>query len=274
MNILVTGHLGFIGSNLKKALEERRHDVFGIDESIFVELDWRDKLDELLTNIRPSCVFHVGACSDTLNDDISYVMTRNFDFTYGLSLWCQAYNIPLIYSSSAAIYGNDSSMNLYAWSKYCGESLVTMANGISLRYFNVYGPGEENKGKMASMFYQAWQNQNNGVVTKLFRMNPMRDFVYIDDVVEANLYALDFYPFFKGKVFDVGTGNARTFENALEHMKIPYEYYDSNVELPKYYQFYTKASEHKFMTNWMAKNSLEVGLEKYIQYLKNKKNNA
>ena len=269
MNVLVTGHNGFIGSNLKKALEDRRHEVFGIDESIFDDIDWRDKLDEILTEIRPSCIFHVGACSDTLEDDISYVMSRNFDFTYGLSLWCQAYNTPLIYSSSAAIYGNGdgSGMNLYAWSKYAGESLVVMANGISLRYFNVYGPGEEHKGKMASMFYQSWVSHKNGVKPKLFTMNPMRDFIYIDDVVDANLYALDFYPFFKGKTFDVGTGEARPFEDGLEQMKIPYEYHGNETKLPKNYQFYTRASEHRFMINWRAKFTLEQGLSRYLEYL-------
>lgn len=272
MNVLVTGHNGFIGLNLKKALEDRRHEVFGIDESIFNDIDWRDKLDEILTEIRPSCIFHVGACSDTLEDDISYVMSRNFDFTYGLTLWCQAYDIPIIYSSSAAIYGSGSGngMNLYAWSKYAGESLVVMANGISLRYFNVYGPGEEHKGKMASIFYQSWVSHRNGVKPKLFTMNPMRDFIYIDDVVDANLYAWDFYPFFKGKTFDVGTGEARPFEDGLEQMQIPFEYYGHETSLPKYYQVYTRASEHRFMINWKAKFTLEQGLNKYLNYLKNK----
>jgi ADP-L-glycero-D-manno-heptose 6-epimerase len=267
MNVLVTGHNGFIGSNLKRALEERRHVVFGIDESIFDDVDWRDKLDELLTEIRPSCIFHVGACSDTLEQDISYMMSRNFDFTYGLTLWCQAYDIPIIYSSSAAIYGGGVGMNLYAWSKYAGESLVTMCNGVSLRYFNVYGPGEEHKGKMASMFYQSYVKNKEGVIPKLIKMNPMRDFIYVDDVVDANLYAWDFYPFFKGKTFDVGTGVARPFEDGLELMGIQWDYYGDDFVLPKNYQFYTRASESRFMTNWRAKFTLESGLNKYLSYL-------
>lgn len=267
MNVLLTGHNGFIGSKLKKALEDRRHEVLGIDESIFDELDWREKLDELLTEIRPSCIFHVGACSNTLEKDVSHMMSRNFDFTYGLALWCQAYDIPIIYSSSAAIYGGDSGMNLYAWSKYAGESLVTMCNGVSLRYFNVYGPGEEHKGNMASMFYQSWFNHKNGVKPKLFRMNPMRDFIYIDDVVDANLYAWDFYPFFKGKTYDVGTGEARTFESGLDFMNIPYEHHGFDVVPPKNYQYYTKANENRFMINWRAKFTLEQGLGRYLEYL-------
>lgn len=267
MNVLVTGHNGFIGSNLKKALEDRRHNVFGIDESIFENKDWKDSLDEKLNEIRPSCIFHVGACSNTLEEDVSYMMSRNFDFTYGLTLWCQAYNIPIIYSSSAAIYGNGMGLNLYAWSKYVGESLVTMANGVSLRYFNVYGPGEEHKGNMASMFYQSWCKHVNGVKPKLFTMNPMRDFIYVDDVVDANLYAWEFYPFFKGRVFDVGTGEARPFEDGLEQMKIPYEYHGHEMILPKNYQFYTRANQDKFMTNWRAKFNLEQGLSKYLEYL-------
>jgi len=271
MNILVTGHNGFIGSNLKKALLDRGHEVFGIDESIFDEIDWRDKLDEVLTNIQPSFIFHVGACTNTLEDNINLVMSRNFDFTYGLSLWSQAYNTPIIYSSSASIYGSGSNnLNLYGWSKYAGESLVTMCNGVSLRYFNVYGPGEEHKGKMASMFYQAWDNHVNGRMTYLFGTTPTRDFVYIDDVVEANLYAMEFYHFFKGKVFDVGTGVSRPFEHGLGIMNIPFEYHGYDVKLPSNYQFYTKASEHKFMTNWMPKFTLEEGLSKYTKYLNNK----
>ncbi|MFN9898499.1 MAG: NAD-dependent epimerase/dehydratase family protein, partial [bacterium] len=94
-----------------------------------------------LKAINPECIFHVGANSNTMETDINTMMAENFDFTYGLALWCSENNVPLIYSSSASVYGNyDGNMNLYAWSKYSAEAVVLMMGGVALRYFNVYGP--------------------------------------------------------------------------------------------------------------------------------------
>ena len=128
----------------------------------------------------------------------------------------------LFRSSSAACYGIDDMVpsNLYGWSKYCAERVVSALGGISLRYFNVYGPGEEHKGRMASVFYQAYLQNLNGHIFNLFPGFPKRDFIFVDDVTTANLIAIRSFASCSGLVFDVGTATPRTFEDGLKIMQI------------------------------------------------------
>ena len=135
--IIITGTHGFVGSNLKTILEED-FEIIEINEDIF-KGDWRDSVS-LHFCLDIKFVFHVGACSDTLETDVNYMMTRNYEFTRHLSDICKRENIPMIYSSSAANYGinGDYPSNLYGWSKYAGEQYVLQNGGIALRYFNVY----------------------------------------------------------------------------------------------------------------------------------------
>ena len=118
-------------------------------------------------------VFHVGACSDTLETNVDYMMTRNYESTKIIMDWCVKNNKPMIYSSSAANYGTNNlyPSNLYGWSKYVGEGYVISNGGIALRYFNVYGPGEEDKGKMASVAYQMFIKNTKGEKITLFPKN-------------------------------------------------------------------------------------------------------
>ena len=268
MRILVTGHYGFIGSNLISHLRSLGHEVSGLDREIFYIGIWKDSLEITLKAINPECVFHVGANSNTMETDINTMMAENFDFTYGLALWCSENNIPLIYSSSASVYGNyDGNMNLYAWSKYSAEAVVLMMGGVALRYFNVYGAGEEHKGAMASIMYQAWRQQREGHMVVLFPLNPKRDFVYVDDVVSANIYAMLNYENLGGYSYDVGTGVARTFEEVMQLMGVTYRISEDLSIIPKNYQFYTQADPNRFMEGWEPRYMLEKGLEKYLNYL-------
>jgi ADP-L-glycero-D-manno-heptose 6-epimerase len=174
----------------------------------------------------------------------------------------------LIYSSSAANYGQNDKYpsNLYGWSKYVAEQYVISNNGIGLRYFNVYGPGEENKGKMSSVAYQCYKNKNEGGDWKLFPKKPTRDFVYIKDVISANFYAEKNYEKLNKKWYEVGSGESRSFEDVLDNMGVPYSYHEEE-KIPKGYQFFTCSNKIKWMHGWTADFNLEKGIEDYKNYL-------
>ena len=267
-NILLTGSLGFIGKNLKERLISQDINVVQVNEDIFDEKNWRGKILNLLDKNKPEVVFHVGACSDTLETRVNYMMTLNFESTKLLMDWCEKNNAKMIYSSSAASYGTDNlnPSNLYGWSKYVAEQYVISKGGVGLRYFNVYGPKEEHKGVMASVAYQSYIKKQNGVEIKLFPKNPTRDFVYVKDVVDANLFAVENYDSVKGNWYDVGSGESRTFEDILRCLDIPFTYH-SEDKIPKGYQFYTCSNKNNWMKNWEPKYNLERGLVEYKEYL-------
>ena len=132
-------------------------------------------------------------------------------------------------------------------------------NFISLRYFNVYGPGENKKGKMASVVFQSYTEGN----FKLFPKNPKRDFVYVDDVVSANIHAID-SP--KG-IYEVGSGEARTFEDVLDNLEILFTY-RNEVDIPDGYQYYTESDSERWVPGWKPKYNIETGIEEYKKYFK------
>jgi len=267
--IIITGTKGFIGSNLKRELENT-YEILEINEDVF-RGDWRESVSSAF-GLDVKCVFHVGACSDTLETDVNYMMTLNFEFTRHLSDLCKSKKVPLIYSSSAANYGinNLNPSNLYGWSKYTAECYVIGNGGIALRYFNVYGPGEEHKGKMSSVAFQMFQKNERGEDVKLFPKKPKRDFVYIKDIISANLYAAEHYNQLLGKYYEVGSGKAETFEEVLNHLQIPFEYVSETL-IPIGYQFYTQSSANCWMEGWKPEYSLEKGLLEYRKYLTRKK---
>lgn len=264
---IITGTKGFIGQNLLNELKGK-FEILEINEDIFDKPNWYDEVFFVLNNFEPDVVFHVGACSDTLETDVNYMMTRNYEFTRSLSDWTNYFNKKLIYSSSAANYGTNEihPSNLYGWSKYVAEQYVIKNGGVALRYFNVYGPLENHKGKMASVAYQMFQKQKEGKEIKLFPLKPKRDFVYVKDVVSANLYALENYEEYGGDWYEVGSGSARTFEDVLNNLNIDYTYYDE-TDIPKGYQFHTESKPYKWLFGWEPKWNLEDGLKDYLEYL-------
>jgi ADP-L-glycero-D-manno-heptose 6-epimerase len=266
--IIITGTQGFIGSNLKQKLQDK-YEIIEINEDVFKTVNWREFVSKYFW-LDIKSVFHVGACSDTLETDVNYMMLLNYEFTKHLSILCKTKNIPLIYSSSAANYGtnNEHPSNLYGWSKYVAEDYVISNGGIGLRYFNVYGPGEEHKGKMSSVAYQMFLKSKNNEEIKLFPKKPTRDFVYIDDVVDANIFAYTNYENLKGSFYDVGSSQSRSFEDVLTNMNLSFNYYDLN-QIPNGYQFYTKSNKKRWMKGWEPKFSLEDGINSYLNYLNN-----
>lgn len=271
--VVITGTAGFIGKALKHKLHDLGYDILEINEGILSNTDWEKQLINRLDEFEAEVIFHVGACSDTLETDVNYMMVRNYEFTRILSDYCFAKDLPIIYSSSAANYGinNRYPSNLYGWSKYAAENYVINNGGVALRYFNVYGPGEAHKGRMASVAYQMMENNKNGLAVKLFPGKPQRDFVYIDDVISANLYALEEYENLQFFYYEVGSGTARTFEDVLDILKIDYTYLTED-DVPAGYQMFTQSNPKKWMEGWTPKFDLESGLKDYMAYEQNKGN--
>jgi len=248
--IIVTGAAGFIGSNLVRGLNARGYDkILAVDDLTdgdkFVNLvgchisDYmhKDGFRELLASgklPRVQAVFHQGACSDTTERDGRYMMDNNYRVTLELFEWTQTQRVPLIYASSAAVYGagpvykealdNERPLNVYGYSKYLFDQVlrsrlgVLTAQVVGLRYFNVYGPHEQHKGRMASVaFHNMNQFHEHGHV-RLFGGwdgygdgGQERDFISVDDVVDVNLHFLD-HPGSSG-IFNCGTGRAQPFND-------------------------------------------------------------
>lgn len=266
---LITGGRGFIGRNLISAFSKKfPSEIETFSEEIFERNNWFDWIKFFLTDVKPSVVFHVGACSDTQEKDSQLMFERNFEVTKLLVDWCRLHNVPLIYSSSAASYGTNGMFpsNLYGWSKYVAEQYVASNWGISLRYFNVFGPGEEDKGRMASIFFQAHSLKKRGKVIGIFPGKPRRDFVFIDEIIHANLYAFEMFTKFNCKVFEVGTGVAHSFEEGLEYLGFTY-FYLPQSQIPTGYQSLTQADSKNFLPGWAPSIGFFEGLTRYEKYL-------
>lgn len=250
MRVLVTGAAGFIGSNLVHALNSLGvDDVVAVDDlsdgSKFVNLrgakiaDYFD-VDEFQGLLARGAlgtfevVFHQGACSDTMQHDGRQMMRTNYRFSKDLLDLCTRSGARLIYASSAAVYGrgpvfaeaaaNERPLNVYGYSKLLFDEVVrrqlpkSAQQIVGLRYFNVYGPREQHKGRMASVAYHNFNEfKSNGAVELFGEYGGYgpglheRDFVSVDDVVAVNLWFLT-HPQCSG-VFNVGTGKAQPFND-------------------------------------------------------------
>ena len=267
--ILVTGSNGFIGKNLSQYLTQLDHKLGLLDAEYLREEDWEKSLLMELDRINPNIIFHVGACSNTLETNIQLMLEQNYQSTKLISDWCSERKRKLIYSSSAANYGVNGKYpsNLYGWSKYVAEDYVRKSGGVALRYFNVYGAGENGKGKMASVLYQAYLNKVAGESVFLYPGKPSRDFVYIKDIVSANVHAMNNYSKFVGKFYEVSTGQSRTFESIMDLADIKYSYLDES-KIPIGYQFYTCGNPKNWMNGWKPNFFLEYGVREYLDLLK------
>ena len=254
MKIVVTGAAGFIGSNIIAGLNARGiQDIIAVDDLTqgdkfknLADLQIADYVDvddfyDLFAERAfgdIEAVFHEGACSDTMESDGKYMMDNNYTLSCELFHACQDQGTRLLYASSAATYGGSNTfsespefekpLNVYGYSKLLfdqrlrreiGKQFENAATQVAgFRYFNVYGPREQHKGRMASVaFHQFHQFQTDGKV-KLFgdyggysAGGQMRDFVFIDDVVAVNLWFFD-HPE-KSGIFNLGTGKAQPFND-------------------------------------------------------------
>jgi ADP-L-glycero-D-manno-heptose 6-epimerase len=250
---MVTGGAGFIGSHLVHALNSRgTSEILVVDDLTRGEkvrnlvdcqiADYLDKRDlfQALERERPklTAILHQGACTDTLACDGRYLMENNFAFSKRLLAYAQAEGVPFIYASSASIYGNQTCfrpepryerpLNPYGYSKLAFDQFVRSrlpdlkGTVLGLRYFNVYGPREVAKGRMASMVYHVFCQLRDRGVARLFEGTngfedgeQRRDFVFVEDVVDVNL-SFAHGPARKG-IVNVGSGESYTF-NTLARM--------------------------------------------------------
>lgn len=282
--IIVTGGAGMIGSNIIKALNEQGiSDILVVDNlkngrkfHNLVDLDISDYIDrdDFLTQIMAGdnfgpieAVFHEGACSATTEWDGKYIMLNNYEYSKELLHYCLEREIPFLYASSAATYGEtttfieekqyEGALNVYGYSKQLFDNYVrrlwqdanehgeTLSQITGFRYFNVYGPREQHKGSMASVAFHLNNQMNAGGNPKLFEGSESfkRDFVYVGDVAKVNLWFLD-----NGcsGIFNLGTGKAESFEEVAKavikfHQKGNIETIPFPEHLKGAYQEFTQA---------------------------------
>ena len=306
---LVTGGGGFIGSHLVEALNERGvTDILVVEESRkgcdspnladctvtdCIDADtFRRMLRSDGVTQRLDAIFHQGACTDTMQLDETYMTDNNTRFSKELLDLAFRKNIPMIYASSAAVYGggkdsvevpeNEVPLNPYGVSKLAFDRHVrSVFDGarntlVGLRYYNVYGPNEAQKGRMASMVYQVYRQLRRTGVARLFEGTDgyedgeqRRDFVFVGDVVKVNLFFAE-RPQARG-IVNVGTGSSRSF-NDIANILIRLlgrgriEYVPFNRALEGKYQSFTQAD----LTNLRGLGydgdftSLEAGIERCL----------
>ena len=305
--ILVTGGAGFIGSNLVRGLNRR-----GVDDILVVDdleagdkhrnlnalrfrdfVDYRDfeaRLDSF-RGAKIEAIFHQGACSDTTERNGRFMLRVNYEYSKALLAFALG-RCPFLYASSAAVYGDgkrgfreaeecEEPLNVYAFSKFLFDrhvrTLLSAARTqvAGLRYFNVYGPQENHKGRMASVVFHFHQQITAGKPLSIFAGSAgfRRDFVYVEDAVELNLFLWE-HPDVTG-ILNCGTGRAESFQRLAEvtaalHPGARIEEIPFPPELRGKYQDYTQADlaalrragcEHEF-------TPLERGVREYVALLK------
>jgi ADP-L-glycero-D-manno-heptose 6-epimerase len=326
---IVTGACGFIGANLVKALNERGIDnVIAVDNlkkadkfKNLIDCEIADYLDkhEFIDMVQAGhfdgavdAIFHEGACSDTMETDGHYMMENNYRYTSTLLDFCLDHEVPYLYASSAAVYGggrvfsesreHEGPLNVYGYSKFLFDQIVRRRRAesdfssqvVGFRYFNVYGPREQHKGRMASVAFHHFNQYRASGKVMLFEGcdgyangAQSRDFVYIDDVVKVNMYFLD-HPE-KSGIFNLGTGRAQPF-NDIAHSTVNacralegkpplslqemvsqgiVEYVEFPAALKGKYQSFTQADISALRAAGYTDefNSVAEGVTKYVQKL-------
>ncbi len=324
---VVTGGAGFIGANIVKALNER-----GVEDIIVVDnleeadkflnltdcaiadfLDKRDFIERIRSGAikeKFDAIFHEGACSDTMEHNGLYMMANNYEYSKTLLHYCQEMDTPYLYASSASVYGGGSvfkeerqyeaPLNVYGYSKFLFDQYVrrewpTLKSPVAgFRYFNVYGPREQHKGRMASVAFHHFNQFRETGKVKLFEGydgygdgEQSRDFVSVEDVVSVNFWFLDNPD--KTGIFNLGTGRAQPFNdiatsavNALRreegkqnltldemvNEKIV-EYIDFPDALKGKYQSFTQADISALRDIGYDKEFLTVeqGVSRYVKHL-------
>jgi ADP-L-glycero-D-manno-heptose 6-epimerase len=294
--ILVTGGAGFIGSNLIQQLNQAgERDILVVDNFApaanltgpkFLNLagaefaDYMDKREFRAAlragefeNVKVRAILHQGACSNTLEDDGRYMMDNNFTYSKELLHFAIERKIPLVYASTAAVYGaspefkevpaNERPLNVYGYSKLVFDNYVRRMAGeikstvVGLRYFNVYGPREQHKGRMASVIHHFTRQLKDTGTIRMFEGSggyadgeQRRDFVFVKDLAKINMFFGGLLPNSPHKpvqaVVNAGTGEARTFKAVAEalmevHGKGTIEYIPFPGDLKDRYQHYTQA---------------------------------
>jgi ADP-L-glycero-D-manno-heptose 6-epimerase len=256
MYIVVTGAAGFIGSNIVRGLNARGEtDIIAVDNLSradkfrnLVDCEIADYLDkeEFLARLSAgdfdddvTAILHQGACSDTMESDGRYMMRNNYRYSALLLDHCQNNDVPFVYASSASVYGagatfvekreHEAPLNVYGYSKFLFDQHVRRtlpertAPIVGFRYFNVYGPREQHKGRMASVAFHFFNQYRKDGTVRLFTGSggyaageQRRDFVAVPDVVAANLHFLGDSD--RSGIFNLGSGRAESFNEVARHV--------------------------------------------------------
>mgnify|MGYP003582966383 CR=1 FL=1 len=318
--IIVTGAAGFIGSAVVCQLNQLGIDDILISDKLKMEEKWcnisktsyydwidRDELFDFLykTNIKIEAIIHMGACSATTEKDADFLMKNNYEYTKKLWNYCTEKQIKFIYASSAATYGDGEKgyddnisleehenlrpLNKYGYSKkifdvWALKQEKTPKIWAGLKFFNVYGPNEYHKGRMASMIFHAYNQYNETGDVKLFKSHKdgyrdgeqLRDFVYIKDVTKVIVFMLGINnenTIMQNGIYNLGTGKARSFYDlakiTLECMggsKDNIKFIPMPEDLRGRYQYFTEAKMNKLIKNGYTESfySLEDGVRDYV----------
>ncbi|MBO4751088.1 MAG: ADP-glyceromanno-heptose 6-epimerase [Lachnospiraceae bacterium] len=310
--IIVTGGAGFIGSCLIRTLNDAGITDIIIADNIASTEKWRNlrnkkyvkyvhktKLfSELPEYENVTAVIHLGACSSTTERDFDYLWENNVEYSKRLWEYCAERQIPFLYASSAATYGDGSQgfrddcdidcllpLNGYGYSKQCfdqwtlNQAKTAPKQHVGLKFFNVYGPNEYCKGSMASMVFHGYhQIQKDGEIRLFKSYRPdyadgmqLRDFVYVKDVCQVILWFLE-HPEVSG-LFNIGTGKAQSFsmlaESIFKALGLPasIRYIDMPTTLRPNYQYYTQAEMAKLRAAGygLPFTELEDGVFDYVK---------
>lgn len=314
--ILITGAAGFIGSYLtgflnrlgedkillvdKLGLKEKWKNVLGKKIVDFVDRDKFVDIMDKFNNI--NFIYHLGACADTTETNLDYLMQNNFEYSKMLFRYAEQKKIPFIYASSAATYGSGESgysdneseifslrpINPYGFSKHLFDEWVLRQTDkpqywAGFKFFNVYGPNEYHKGRMASVIFHAFNQIKTTGKIKLFKSHregfkdgqQRRDFIYVKDV--AKVLTFCYQNKINSGIYNLGTGISRTFydlalnvvNNTEPLAKI--EYFDMPEDLREKYQYFTEANMDKLKAAGYVEEftSLEDGIKEYVtEFLK------
>lgn len=313
-NIAITGAAGFIGSYLAGYLNQVGYENLILIDDFSNEqkapnLEGKQYLHKVDRNgffdwyaQNPGSIqymFHLGARTDTTEPD--YEIFRELNLEYSQKIWalCTRHNIPLVYASSAATYGNgehgysDSMadisvlqpLNPYAVSKqefdmWAQQQQDAPPHWAGVKFFNVYGPNEYHKGRMASVVFHAYRQIKEKGEVKLFRShNPefadgeqMRDFIYVRDVARICLWLMVQHP--GNGLYNAGTGKARSFKDLVRAifkvLRKPENivYIDTPEDIRDKYQYYTQADMHQFLQTGYDRPfcTIEDGIREYVAF--------
>ncbi len=316
---VVTGGAGFIGSCLVAGLERSGGEPTVVFDELGRGSKWRNLAKRELEALLPpeallpwleehaskvGRVFHLGAVSATTETDVDLILSQNFHLSTRLWEFCAARGIPFFYASSAATYGDGSQgfdddwspealarlrpLNPYGWSKHLFDRWVSrrISEGrpappswAGLKFFNVYGPGENHKGEMRSVVSKVFDALRDGRPVRLFRSHDprypdggqCRDFVWVGDCVEVLLW-LAAQPDRRG-IFNVGTGRARSFLDFVKPVfevlgrRLEIEFIDTPEGIREKYQYFTQAEIGRLRKAGYERPFLDVeeGVRRYVE---------